>query len=65
MASRIILYLEKDREIMLDDLLGSYIHMMMNRMFRTRQRLMEMVLYDFLFRTYKSALAKNRYPDMH
>ena len=61
LASRIVLYLEKEKKVLLDDLLGSYIHMMMNRMFRTRQRLMEMVLYDFLFRTYKSAMAKNHY----
>jgi len=59
--SRISIYLEKDGVLELDDLLGNYIHMTMNRMFRARQRTMEMVLYDFLFRTYKSKLAKNKY----
>jgi len=59
--SRISIYLDKDGILELDDLLGNYIHMTMNRMFRARQRTMEMVLYDFLFRTYKSKLAKNKY----
>jgi len=59
--SRISIYLEKDGVMELDDLLGNYIHMTMNRMFRARQRTMEMVLYDFLFRTYKSKVAKNKY----
>ena len=60
-TSRIALYLDKEKRISMDDLLASYVHMMMNRFFRSRQRTMEMVLYDFLFRTYKSALAKNKY----
>jgi len=38
--------------------LSSHIHMIINRVFRTRQRMHEMVLYDFLFRYYKSELAK-------
>jgi len=39
----------------LDDLMGSYIHMLMNRLFRSKNRLHEMVIYDLLFRTYKVA----------
>lgn len=42
----------------LDAFMSSHIHMTMNRAFRTRQRMHEMVLYDFLFRYYKSELAK-------
>ncbi len=60
-TSKILLYIEKDKTLVLDDLLSNYIHMMMNRLFRARQRTMEMVLYDFLFRTYKSKVAKNKY----
>lgn len=45
-------------EIPLDDLLSSYIHMSINRIFRTQQRIHEMVLYDFLHRYYKSEIAK-------
>ena len=37
----------------LDDLLGSYIHMLMNRLFRSKNRLHEMVVYDLLYRVYK------------
>ena len=36
-----------------DDLLSSLIHMSMNRIFQTNNRLHEMVVYDFLFRYYK------------
>ncbi|MBQ0735800.1 thiopeptide-type bacteriocin biosynthesis protein [Aquimarina celericrescens] len=39
----------------LDRLMGSYIHMLMNRLFRSKNRLHEMVLYDLLYRTYKVA----------
>ncbi|WP_378180753.1 thiopeptide-type bacteriocin biosynthesis protein [Aquimarina sp. SS2-1] len=37
----------------LDDMMSSYIHMLMNRLFRSKNRLHEMVIYDLLFRTYK------------
>jgi thiopeptide-type bacteriocin biosynthesis protein len=40
--------------VYLDDLLGSYIHMMLNRIFRSRQRTFEMLMYDLLHRYYKS-----------
>ena len=45
----------------LDDLLGSYIHMLMNRLFKSKQRMHEMVIYDFLYRYYKSEIAKKKY----
>ncbi|MFL5751993.1 MAG: thiopeptide-type bacteriocin biosynthesis protein [Bacteroidia bacterium] len=48
----------KDKQIELDDLVSSYIHMTINRSFRSRQRTHEMVIYDFLYRYYKSKLAK-------
>lgn len=37
----------------------SYIHMSLNRLFRTKQRLHELVIYDFLWRYYRSELAKS------
>lgn len=43
------------------DLMGSYIHMLMNRLFKSKQRLHEMVSYDFLYRYYKSEIAKKKY----
>lgn len=44
----------------LDDLLSSYIHMTMNRLFKSNNRMHEMVCYDFMYRYYKSALARHK-----
>lgn len=44
-----------------EDLLRSYVHMSVNRLFRSRGRLNEMVIYDFLNRHYNSALAREKY----
>ena len=41
--------------------IASHIHMMNNRLFRSRQRLHELVLYDFLFRYYKSKRAQQNF----
>ncbi|MFD2563787.1 thiopeptide-type bacteriocin biosynthesis protein [Aquimarina rubra] len=41
------------RKAELDDMMSSYIHMLMNRLFRSKNRLHEMVIYDLLYRTYK------------
>jgi len=48
-------------EISIDNLLGSLVHMLMNRLFRSKQRLHEMVIYGFLFRFYRSEIAKEKY----
>ncbi len=47
--------------VSIDELLPSYIHMLMNRLFRSKQRIHEMVVYDFLWRYYKSEIAKAKY----
>jgi thiopeptide-type bacteriocin biosynthesis protein len=47
-------------EVAQNDLIGSYIHMMMNRIFRSKQRIHELVLYDFLCRYYKSVIARTK-----
>jgi lantibiotic biosynthesis protein len=44
----------------LSDLLSSYVHMFLNRMFRSKARMQEMVVYDFLFQYYTSQLAQER-----
>ncbi|MBT9393148.1 lantibiotic dehydratase [Hymenobacter sp. NST-14] len=41
-------------EVPLDQLLGSYVHMLLNRLISSQARLHEMVIYDFLFRHYHS-----------
>ncbi len=40
--------------------LKSHIHMMINRLFRTQQRIYELVIYDCLSRYYSSFLARNK-----
>ena len=45
-------------ETPLDRLVGSYIHMHINRLIPADQRLHELIIYDFLARHYKSTLAR-------
>jgi lantibiotic biosynthesis protein len=40
------------------ELAGSYVHMHLNRMFRSAANAQEMVLYDFLARGYESKIAR-------
>lgn len=57
----IALKLDGGLELELNNLLKSYIHMLMNRLFRSSQRLHEMVIYGFLVRYYKTILARQKY----
>ncbi|MEL6305942.1 MAG: thiopeptide-type bacteriocin biosynthesis protein [Bacteroidota bacterium] len=43
-----------------NNLMGSYIHMLMNRLFKSKNRLNEMVCYDFLYRYYRTKRARNK-----
>ncbi|MEM1337012.1 MAG: thiopeptide-type bacteriocin biosynthesis protein [Bacteroidota bacterium] len=52
-----ILIKERKPGLVLDDLLGSYTHMLLNRLFKSQNRLNEMVCYDFLFRYYRTLSA--------
>ena len=45
----------------LNNLMGSYIHMIMNRIFKSKNRLHELVCYDFLYRYYKSMIARKKF----
>ncbi len=49
-----------ESDVKRNGLLNSYLHMMNNRFFRTRQRLHELVLYDFLALYYRSRLARQK-----
>jgi len=62
-----ILKLEIDKQlaVSIDNLLISYIHMFMNRLFRSKQRLHEMVIYGFLFRYYRSQLAQSKHSNIN
>ena len=44
----------------INPLLGSYIHMTLNRLFRSKNRQHELLLYDFMFRFYMSKIAQNK-----
>ncbi|TPE18373.1 hypothetical protein FJN16_00780 [Tannerella forsythia] len=45
-------------KINIQDLLHSYVHMSLNRLFRSRNRIHELVLYDFMKRYYNGMLAR-------
>lgn len=51
----------KEAEISFESLLESYMHMTMNRLFRSKNRQFEMVIYHFLAKYYKSVLARMKY----
>jgi thiopeptide-type bacteriocin biosynthesis protein len=51
---------EKKLEVELEDLLSSYFHMFVNRLFSSKQRTHEMVIYDYIWRFYHSSLARQR-----
>ena len=53
------LHSHKKLEIEIENLLSSYIHMTMNRLFKSKNRVYELVCYDFMYRYYKSILARN------
>lgn len=44
-----------------NDRIMSYVHMTFNRLFRSRNRLYEMLIYEFLRRHYASTLARSKY----
>jgi len=48
-------------EIDLDSLVSSLIHMHVNRMFRTRPRVYELLIYYFLNKFHRSRMARNKY----
>jgi len=56
-----VLKCQKDQtlDVRFNDLLASYIHMHMNRLFKSRNRAHEMVCYDFLCRYYRSSMARS------
>lgn len=56
--SIINLYKNEVMEVNLQDLLSSLIHMSLNRIFINNNRMHEMVIYDFMHRYYRSAIAR-------
>ncbi|MGZ3862505.1 MAG: lantibiotic dehydratase [Bacteroidia bacterium] len=51
-------------EVNFNDFLSSHIHMNINRLFMSRQRTNEFIIYDILARYYKSSIAKAKYNNL-
>jgi thiopeptide-type bacteriocin biosynthesis protein len=58
-AEILALFAGNRQEVPLRELLGSYIHMMLNRIIPTDARAHELVIYDFMARYYKSRVARD------
>lgn len=56
-AETIIKEIASDNIHTSQEIMGSYIHMFLNRTFKDHSRMQEMVLYDFLYNHYKSEIA--------
>ena len=52
---------KQETSVSIESLLSSYIHMMINRLIVSKNRLHELILYDFLRRYYASEIAKSKY----
>jgi hypothetical protein len=58
-AEKVIKYLHgQEVQVKFDGVVASYIHMFVNRLLRSKQRLHEAILYDLLAQHYRSYLAK-------
>lgn len=55
---KIHLKIKKNKAIIPLDLISSFIHMNVNRLFRSKQRQYEMLCYDFMNKYYKTLIAK-------
>lgn len=57
-----LLTLKKNNNLQIDlnELAASYIHMLLNRLFMARQRTYELVVYDLLYRYYKSVAGREK-----
>lgn len=55
------LYAEDKMTVPKNDLISSFIHMSMNRIFRNNNRMHEMIIYDLLFRYYKSMMFREQF----
>jgi thiopeptide-type bacteriocin biosynthesis protein len=58
-AEILALFAGSHQEITLRELLGSYIHVMLNRIITTDARAHELVIYDFMARYYKSQVVRD------
>lgn len=56
-----VLEIEYNKQLSISrtELISSYVHMLLNRFFKSKQRLHELLVYDFLYRHYRSKIAKS------
>lgn len=59
-ASEILRLNSMDTHLSKESLLNSYIHMLLNRLIKNKQRMHEWIIYDFLYRIYKSQFARSK-----
>ncbi len=59
-ASEILRLNATDSGLSKESLISSYIHMLLNRFIKNKQRMHEWIIYDFLYRTYKSQCARSK-----
>lgn len=57
-------YMMKKKRLNVEDYLGSYIHMTLNRLFRADNRLYELIIYDYMRRYYTSQVVRNNSIDV-
>ena len=57
----VVQVIKQNLEINLNAFLSSHIHMMINRQFTSRQREYETLIYDHLYRYYKTCFYRNTY----
>lgn len=60
-ADNIMKILAEDTSLNMNSFNASLIHMMLNRIFKSKNRMNEFVCYDFLFRYYNSKIAMEKY----
>lgn len=60
LVAKIYLIYNQSKQQSIDELIKSHIHMCMNRLFNSNQRLYELVIYDMLYRYYNSCFHKNK-----
>ena len=53
--------IKKELSIDIDDYLSSITHMTINRLFITKNRFCELVIFDYLYRYYDSSIAQLKY----
>jgi thiopeptide-type bacteriocin biosynthesis protein len=63
--NKVALRIKENLEISLSSFLMSHIHMMVNRQYTSKQRMYELIIYDHLYRYYKTKVLRQSSPISH